>query len=978
LFEPQKSSRVFALPIGVDFSGAFVDGLLDRLVGQPPEALARVVIYVNTRRSARGIEALLCARGARLLPDIRVVTDLSKDTKFDIPQPIPSLRRQLIVARLVAAYLQHQPDVAPQSAVFDLADSLCALLDNFQGEGIAMQALHDIDVERQSEHWERSLRFLDILADYWGNHRPESAPDSEERQRAVAQQYAEMWTKNPPRHPVIIAGSTGSRGATAIFMKAVANLPQGAVVLPGYDFTVTKDVRDSMSADHPQFGFRNLVDTQEFPETPEIWSTHTPAQDVRNKLLSLALRPAPVTDQWLSEGPSLVPKLAEICEGMMLIEASSPRAEAEAIAVRLRQAAEEGQKAALVTPDRVLARRVSSVLQRWAITPDDSAGRPLPLTPPGVFLRRLIALAAMPLTPEGLLALLKHPLCGGVGDARVNHLQMARRLEMKVLRGGAPFIDWPALSEWAEEQDPHYVVWISWMRDALLSISTALPEMPLSDWLAIHRTAAEMLSGGLDETSDNPLWLKEAGLAAAATFSALEKEAAYGGIISSAQYRALFQSELNRGEVREDAYLPHPGIAILGTLEARVQSADLVILGGLNEGIWPSAPKPDPWLSRDMRRQIGLPLPERQIGLSAHDFQQAMGAREVVISRAIRDGEAPTVASRWVIRLLNLLEGLGDTGSSVLEGMRQRGDVLLTYAKVMNMPEMNIPPAKRPAPSPPISARPDRLSVTRIETLIRDPYSIYADKILRLRALDPPGREADARERGNAIHNVMEEFLRETTQGLPKNAEEVFLQVAAKVLEAEVPWPSTRRLWLARLEKIAAWFIAGERIRRDRADPLVQECKGTRDVHGLKTKFTLSAKADRIDLAANGCFAIYDYKSGGVPTEKQIKSYAVQLPLEAAIAQAGGFEGIAKAKVNHLELIGLGAGGTERALDVEDGAIDIIWGDFTMLIEAYGNIDLGYLARSRSELLTYESDFDHLSRFGEWQDGDDFEVEVLE
>lgn len=977
MFDEQKSPRVFALPIGVDFSGAFVDGLLGRMQGQPPEALARVVIYVNTRRSARGIEALLCTRGARLLPDIRVVTDLAKDTRFDLPQPIPSLRRQLIIARLVDAYLQHQPDVAPQSAVFDLADSLCALLDGFQGEGIAMQALHDIDVERQSEHWERSLKFLDILADYWGNHRPENAPDSEERQRAVAQKYAELWTNNPPQHPVIIAGSTGSRGATAVFMKAVASLPQGAVVLPGFDFTVTKDVRESMSADHPQFGFRNLVDTQGFPETPEIWSAHTPVKTSRNKLVSLALRPAPVTDQWLSEGPSLVPELPKICEDITLIEASSPRAEAEAIAVRLRQAADDGQKAALVTPDRVLARRVSSVLQRWAITPDDSAGRPLPLTPPGVFLRRLIALAALPLTPEGLLALLKHPLCGGVDDARINHLQMTRRLEMKVLRGGAPFIDWQALSEWAEEQDPQYVVWISWMQDALLSVSTAQPEMLLSEWLAIHRTAAEMLSVGLGEISDNPLWLKEAGLAAAATFSALENEAAYGGVINSTQYRALFQSELNRGEVREDAYLPHPSIAILGTLEARVQSADLVILGGLNEGIWPSAPKPDPWLSRDMRRQIGLPLPERQIGLSAHDFQQAMGAREVVISRAIRDGEAPTVASRWVIRLLNLLEGLGDTGSDALEKMRQRGNVLLAYAKVMNLPEMNMPPAKRPAPSPPIAARPDRLSVTRIETLIRDPYSIYADKVLRLRALDPPGKEADARERGNAIHNVMEEFLRETIDGLPDNAEEVFVQVAARVLEAEVPWPSTRRLWMARLEKIAPWFITGERIRRERANPLVQECKGTRDIYGLNAKFTLSAKADRIDLAVNGGVAIYDYKSGGTPTKKQIKSYAVQLPLEAAIAQAGGFDGIAKAKVNHLELIGLGGGGKEEILDVEGGAIDEIWKDFITLIEAYGSPDLGYLARSRSELLTYESDFDHLSRFGEWQDGDDYDVEVL-
>jgi inactivated superfamily I helicase len=194
---------------------------------------------------------------------------------------------------------------------------------------------------------------------------------------------------------------------------------------------------------------------------------------------------------------------------MTLIEAPSQRAEAEAIAIRLRCAAEDGQKAALVTPDRVLARRVASVLARWDISPDDSAGRPLPLTPPGVFLRRLVALVGSPLTPEGLLAILKHPLCGGV-EGRSAHLQLTRRLELEELRGGAPFIDWTELSDWAVEANA--VHWIEVVQAALQPIFTATPEMPLTDWITLHKCAAERLSAGLDEVG--PLWEKDAGTAA--------------------------------------------------------------------------------------------------------------------------------------------------------------------------------------------------------------------------------------------------------------------------------------------------------------------------------------------------------------------------------------------------------------------------------------------------------------------------------
>ncbi len=972
MFDPSPAARVFALPLGVDFSRRFVDGLLARLAGHPPEALARTVIYVNTRRSARLLETVLSETGARLLPDIRVIGDLAQDPVLDQPRAIPSLRRRLVLARLVEAFIDRQPDIAPKSAIFDLAESLEALLDSFQGEGIAIEALQTIDVGQQSGHWERSLAFLEILGDYWMHHRPENAPDREERQRAVAVAYARLWEKFPPGHPVIVAGSTGSRGSTALFMEAVAKLPQGAIVLPGFDYDMPAGVWDKTAADHPQYGFRALSEGLGFDRPPPLWADCSAPVPARNRVVSLALRPAPVTDQWLDEGPALRDTLGAAMDKVTIIEAPSPRAEAEAIAIRLRTAAEAGQSAALVSPDRVLARRVSAILQHWKITPDDSAGRPLPLTPPGVFLRRLVTLAGAPLLPVDLLALLKHPLCGGSGAARAAHLKHTRWLELHALRGGAPFVDWQALQTGApEDMEP----WLAGLQQVLAPLADVPETLPLADWVVLHQQAALALSRGTSDTPP-PLFEKEAGQAARAVFDRLHGESGAAAPLTLAQYHALFQQELNKEEVREQAFLPYPGVAILGTLEARVQSADLVILGGLNEGVWPAAPQPDTWMSRDMRRQIGLPLPERQTGLSAHDFQQAIAAPEVVLSRAVRDGESPTVASRWMIRLTNLLEGLKPDGQGALAAMRERGQGLLALALALNTPDKMQAPAPRPSPAPPVSARPDTLSVTRIETLSRDPYAIYADKVLRLRPLPPLGRAADAMARGTALHRVLEVFVQETRDGLPENAGEIFIKTAETVLDADVPWPSTRRFWRARLAKIAPWFIATERERRERGRPLKTETSGQRKMQS--PPFTLTAKADRLDLMAGGRLAIYDYKSGALPTKKQALAFSKQLPLEGAIAAAGGFEGVAAARTGHLELIGLGSGGKTLPLDYDDAAIDKVWAELCELIASYATPTRGYTARMRVEKRAFGGDYDHLSRFGEWLDGEDFETEVLE
>ncbi len=969
LFPPGPGPRVFALPPGTDFTAALVAGLEARLAGRPPEAWARVDIWVNTRRAARGLTERLSTGPARLLPRIRVVTELADDPGLpvDLPPPVPALRRKLELARLVQGLINARPGLAAETAAFDLADSLADLMDEIRGEAVDPAGFATLDIGEHAAHWQTSLAFLSIVRDWLdaGN-----MAEGQARLRAAAEALAADWATAPPAHPVIVAGSTGSRGATRAFMAAVARLPQGAVILPGLDPDLPPAVwerlaeDDRAAGDHPQHGLAAVCAALGIaPWVVPPWHLAPAPNPARAALVSLALRPAPVTDQWMVDGPALAPSLAAAAEGLTWIEAESPRAEAEALALILRAAAEEGRRAALITPDRMLTRQVTAALARWGLRPDDSAGRPLALTPPGVLLSRLAELAGARLTPEVLLALLKHPLTASAPDARRPHLRQTEVLELRFLRGGPPFLDWDALEDWAARTEAADPAWMAWLRHALAPLA-APGALPLPDLLARHRAAAETLAAG-PHGGPHVLWDKDAGRAALALIDELAAEASAGGTLTPAQYRALLASLMAGREVPEEAVITHPGIAIWGTLEARVQSADLVLLGGLNEGTWPRLPGPDPWLSRAMRRSLGLPSPERVIGLSAHDFQQAAGAARVVLSRAIRDAEAPTVPSRWLLRLQNLMAGLPPEGPAALEAAKDRGKVWLARAALVDRPAAPVPAVRRPSPRPPAAARPTRLSVTQVETLVRDPYAIYARHVLRLKRLDPPGRAPDALARGTALHAVMEAFGAATDAGLPADPAALFRAIARAALAAEVPWPATRALWFARLDRAADWLAAAESERRARAAPRAREVSGTL---ALPTPlgFTLSAKADRIDMTADGAYALYDYKSGGLPSANEARAFHLQLPLEAAIAAAGGFEGLPPGPTLHMELIGLGAGGTSLVLEADPAEVLT---RLTRLIALY-QTTAGFTARLRPQKLSYDSDYDHLSRFGEWSDED--------
>nr|WP_281496138.1 double-strand break repair protein AddB [Marivita sp. S6314] len=957
------------MPPGADFATQLVLGLKHRLREAPPEAMARVELVLNTRRMQRRVEAVFDTLGAGFLPRIRLITDLADPIETALlPKPVPALRRQLELAELVSRLIDADPSLAPRAAIYDLAQSLGALLDEMQAEGVTPADIADLDVTDQSGHWERAQRFLGIITQYFDPN--SDTPDAATINRRVLANKLMRWADAPPDHPVIIAGSTGSRGSAFQLMCAAATLPHGAVILPGFDFdtpvSVWSVLRDNarntdamQGEDHPQFRFARLMDHLGVAADQVQGWTDAPAPNpARNALVSLSLRPAPVTDQWLMDGPAL-PPLSEAISSLTLLEAPSPRNEARAIALRLRQAAEDGTTAALITPDRMLTRRVSALLDRWNILPDDSAGTPAQLTAPGRLLRHIAQLRVKGPTADALLTLLKHPLCHSGAD-RGQHLLWTSELELFIRKTGVPYPDLKQLQAWKKADKA--ADWLAWM-DACLLQPAITATRPLGDHITDHIAQAEQICAGSTSDDASELWAKEAGKVARKVFDALIENAGFGGILSARDYADLIDGVLRAEEVR-DRDAPHPHILIWGTIEARVMGADLVILGGLNEHSWPDAPPADPWLNRRMRQQAGLLLPERRIGLSAHDFQQAIGAKEVWLTRAERSEDAETVPSRWLNRLTNLMQGLPQTGGpEALKEIRARGNHWLRLGQALETPILS-QPAVRPSPVPPLIARPTELSVTNIEKLIRDPYAIYASKVLRLRPLHPIQHAPNPMHRGTILHKVFEDFVSDTAENVDLVTENRLIQTATDILEANVPWPADRIQWRVRIEKIARWFVENERARRVLARPVLFEKTGA--ITLAKPPFKITAKADRIDLNDRAEAFVYDYKTGTAPTRDQQMVFDVQLLVTAALICEGGFTQLSPRSVADARYISLGGEGKEVPAPLDECPPDRTLAMLNTLIEAYRDPDTGYTARNKMHKDVFGSDYDQLSRYGEW------------
>lgn len=974
-----RGANVFTIPAGAPFSATLAQGFLRRFGTDGPFALADVTIYLPTRRAARVIAEIFAkeAGGAALLPDFRPLGDVDEDEllltaeALDLKPAIAPLRRRLLLAALIRRWsLVRDYGRVSFGQAAGLAKSLAGVIDEVERQGADLKKLDDLAPLALAEHWAEVKEFLSLIRTQWpALLEAEGCTNPEAHRGEALRSLAKRLADNPPDRPIVAAGSTGSIPATAELLGVIARLPKGAVVLPGLDRELDEDSWQRLDPGHPQFALKQLLERIGVERRRVAdWVPPTGPQR-REQILREVLRPAPTTDAWRALAEKDTGELSMGLDGLSLVEAADPAEEASVIALLLREALEApAQTAALVTRDRSLARRVTAELGRWSIAIDDSAGRPLAQTEAGAFLCLIAEAADSGFAPVPLLALLKHPFATMGEDAAVFRAR-ARDLDL-LLRGPRP--NWGldgiasaiahAFEEADEEHRPARLALQTWFAKVVETLAPfanvlAKPDVAICDALAAHVAAAERLA------QEQTLWRGTAGDVAHQFIRELSEAAADLPPVEARSYTALFLALAEEPSVRPP-FGRHPRLAILGPLEARLQHFDLVVLGGLNEGSWPASAANDPWFSRPMRRTLGLEQPERAIGLSAHDFAMLAGGPRVVLTRAVKSEGTPTVASRWLQRLIQLTRGL-----KLEEALTPR----LPYRQIvaaLSDPGKATPIAP-PSPRPPVEARPRRLSFTEIETWVRDPYAIYAKRILRLKPLDPLDAQIGPLERGSALHRALELFVRRFPHELPGDAAMHLVSIVDEVFDELGTPKATLALWRPRFLRAATWFVEQERKRRATIAESFVEIKGERTFKGPAGDFVLYGRADRIDRLKTGGGVVLDYKTGTPPTDPQVlKHLAPQLPLEGAVLMAGGFKEIGPLDPAELIYVRI-TGGAEAGefKTVKADAKDIAREAAERLarrIAAFDDEEKAYESRVGPLFAKVPSDYDHLARVREW------------
>ena len=981
------AARVYDIPAAAGFLDALARGLLARF--PDPVTLAQATVLLPTRRACRELRhAFLRASEGRalLLPRLQPLGDVeTEDLAFqdevagpwtELPPPGPPLVRLLLLARLVA---RRFGEAAPRARDLALAAELARLLDQVETEGLDFDGLDRLVPEELSRHWQEVLDFLAILTRTWPEIERESgAIGLAAHRRRLHELLAESWRREAPPGPLIAAGSTGSVPTTGLLLSVVARLPQGMVVLPGLDRAAGETVWQAIGRDplHPQHGLALLLRRLEVDRDQVLpWPGTEPAAregESRRRLIATALLPTARTADWARPAGRLTALEAGAgLQGVRRIDCADAGEEAVVVALLLREALEMPERtAALVTPDRHLGRRVAAELRRWDVEVDDSAGLSLGLTEVGTFLRLVVRLAAEDLAPVAFLAALKHPLAAA-GQDSADFRTAVRRLELAVLHGPRPEPGVAGLRAALGAGAPGHLLRLIDRLEAVFAPLLALLRQEaasLDSLLEVTAAAAEALAATRDESGPLRLWSGEDGEAAAAFFA--DARQAAGQLptpVATAEFPGILDRLLEGVTVRP-LWGRHPRIAILGPLEARLLRFDLLVLGGLNEGVWPAESDAGPWLSRPMRMAFGLPPLERRIGLASHDFAQALGAPQVVLTRARKVQGAPAVPSRWLQRLDAVVEAAG------LDPMLLRRDEELwrRLARGLDAPAA-VRPAAPPAPRPPLRARPRRLSVTDIEAWMRDPYEIYAKRILRLRRLKPLDEDFAAAARGTFVHAWLEAFLQAWPDRLPADPAAMLMAEAEPLMAAFRLRPGVRALWRPRLARIADWVAEQEGLRRHPGLRIFVEREGGTQVG---RDFLVTAKADRIERRPDGSLVLLDYKTGKPPGPKAVESgWSAQLPLEALIAAAGGFAGVPAGPVEALvywRLSGRATPGEESSPAADRAAVESLAqaarAGVEALVEAFDDPQTAYHPRPRplpSGIGRY-SDYLHLARLQEW------------
>jgi len=1019
--------KVFNIGADQHFIKSLAKGVLKE-AGDDPLKLSDYTILVPSMTVAKSLReafAELSETSVTIMPNIMTPEDVDQETvslrisgdrKFakkmmDVPPAISRLERQVILAREILK----MPNLAssPQKAV-QLGAELGVFLDELQRECVDLNKATKLVPKKHQQHWQKTKDFLEILTDVWPKILSDMGMvDPIERQNQIIDIQTKYWQKNVHKKPVIAAGFSHATPGVRRLLKSVCDMPEGRLVFPGLDVKIDKDSWQVLTEMHPQFGMKQVMDEIDVSlEQVGTWAEEIRTggalpriknakvtNEARQKLLSEVMRPIETAEKWsLLKTPTKAAMAStrrrkrpqddheidpRALTGMDLITIGTPQEEASVIALKMREILErKGNTIALVTADRSLARRVSARLRYWDIDVPDMEGCSLSETNVGSWLQMTAQMASDELAPIPFLECLKHPLTT-FGQSKETFNEMVYKLEDYVMHGPRPAAGFLGLKRALRAEFNALIHRKSFMKDQLVAEQKELElwlkkieksyrpfakmmvgkARPFSEILDAHIHVCETMAGDDKEKGERRIWQGEDGVAASRFLSELRNVSDSFAEMTGREYQGVLETLLKNRAVKT-LRTTHANVMIMSPKQARLIKPDMMIVAGLNEGSWPMQSPENLWLSREMLTKMRLSSPDAVIGQSAHDFTQAISNPNVMMMRAQRTGDAPTVPSSFLTRLMMVLKGIdladGLQSKSQLAGINA---ALQTPAKIESIAP--------PAPTPDTKYRPKQLPVTAVELFLRDPYALYAKYILKLKPKDPIDSDPTYAERGTFIHDALEKFVLQYPDDIPKDAYQKLLDIGQESFRIRKANPAVQAFWWPRFERIAKWFVKQEEARRERARTLGVEVQGKLAIDTGNFKFILTAIADRIDILDDDRLSIVDYKTGGVPTQKSVeKGFSPQLTLEALIAQSGGFEGIDANDVDALEYWRLSGGRPAGKVTLVNSDIsrleDEARAGLYELVKAFSDKKTPYLSTPRPPLAPRFNYYRHLARSDEW------------
>jgi ATP-dependent helicase/nuclease subunit B len=936
------------------------------------------------RRSANALRTVFLEEiesGSRILPSIEAIGDLDEKaivlSGVDSDSLLEYLKSQktsleigyrLLLLRETMLNYSH----SSIEQAMGLSKELDVFLRDIENYEIDFSKLDNLVGEDLAIHWQQILDFLKNFGTRWQDllNKHNIASTYGNRVSSV-RFYEKILKKVGLKNPLLMVGNFEPSESTLNLMKTLLKCDNAYLIFKGLENVMTAEECQSIDETHSHFLSEKTLEKLALDKRSMVNLRYPEYKTIGNDSLQslyISMLPPELTYRWQNND--------KICElkHIQYIECREIHDELNLIMVYLLDhIAKNGLKNIALVANQELSQRLELLLSYWNIPFNNNYGKKFILHGVVRYLMLIVEVYNENYRANKLLSLLKNNFTR-FGYDREKLLKNIQLFEEYILHNGVNRngmesyrVNLRSVENEQTRED------LTEFFDRIESYFAILDgkNLPLEKLVQNHLQLAEKLAGSVENDGADILWhSEESGEKVRELFyGELLLQSKYFGNSNIADYEYILNFLISERSYSDD-YSLYPAVNITSVQEAQLINYDLVIIANLNDGANPMNTPPDPWMSRKMRIDLGLPPRETEIGKSYFNLIQLVAQKKVLLTRSRNVDGTPSIKSRFLQRLETMLHcnGLGlATNEAIVRGFQK-------YHSFEYNLENNIYKV-RPQPKPPVNLRPRNLSATNIDLLNLNPYDIYVKKILALKKTNPLEKENIHARVGIILHSIFERYSRDYEKYRRSGSGALALLVKDTLDHSFANDQLLTELYYDRVLETTRYFIElDERSRKENYSITLEDWNEC-DL-GAGKNFFLSARIDRMEKL-NNSMRIIDYKTGTAPSKTDIIcGWRLQLPVEALILSKSrpgiDIESLQYwlVKQKNCKVTEINDGekmrGTNNIILIRELVKKTE--EFVMkLVDLFDNEFTGYTATNRN---SHYSDFNHLSRLEEWLYGE--------